>query len=377
VRPRVLEDGTHLQRNPEEVGMKYDVFWANGTRFNMYSPTLRGELAALINLRDGNGGNFATFQTAGANAPTVDSGPPNVLTMHFAPGSRVDMGQTGSIAVRNPASGVITHFHYDAFELVFDPVTGAPVSGRFTLVDDTATAAAFTGSSEITIGRTSNYMGIPYFKARLNEMVRTLAAAFNKGQRLNGEEIAGVIGHLHGFDLNGLTGIGSDDALLTALMLGYRNEAGAFQTWDGNPTDFNYFNITAENFSVNPMLLSQPHLLRLSGYADTLPSGHHMVLSWANIKEDRGLFREGRLGDFIAAITGDLGVTGRQAESFSRSYGELMVTIDNQRRAVSSVSLDEEVAFMIQHQLVFQAAARLFSVIDGIYDTMINRMGSW
>jgi len=110
---------------------------------------------------------------------------------------------------------------------------------------------------------------------------------------------------------------------------------------------------------------------------DSVPFDNRLVHSWGNIVTDRSLFREGRLGDFIAAITGDLGVTGRQAENFSRSYGELMVTIDNQRRQVSGVSLDEEVAFMIQHQMVFQATARLFTTIDNIYDVLINRMGSW
>jgi flagellar hook-associated protein 1 FlgK len=216
-------------------------------------------------------------------------------------------------------------------------------------------------------------MGVPYFMSRLNDMARTLAAAFNEGRRLDGTSIQGVIGHFSvsgpgqtTFDLNGNAG---------ALLLGNAG-FGSNWGWDGSTT-FNYFNITANNFAVNPAILSNPRMLALAGSIDKLPSHNTVVESWSDINTYRGLFREGRLGDFIASITGDLGITGRQAENFARSYDELIVTIDNQRRSVSGVSVDEEVAFMIQHQIVFQAAARLFSVIDGIYDTLINRVGRW
>ena len=494
VRPRQLDDGTSIRRNPEEQGVMYDIYWSNGNRFNMFSPSLRGELAGLIHLRDGNGGNHAmgivggtvtapaqpafgnialplpagtysitvngttidvtgmtqaqiiaainaesaatgvnasviggqlrlttTATGAGAalaasvthpggtDAMTVTAGtaaviapPPQFVTdvttmvppvtppfadpsgyavrIAFGPNSRVDMGTTGMIQVHD-VNGVIHNIRYTDFRLEFDDA-GRPVSGVFNLyppdmqVTDQATGVTttvdrFATGTQIAIGRTTSYMGIPYFKARLNELARTLAAAFNEGRRLDGTDVPDVIGHIDGFDLNGNTGLGS-----SAFILGHRDANGQFVQWDGTGT-FNYFNITADNFIVNPELLRNPDMLRVSQVPDSVPFDNRLALSWANVATDRGLFREGRLGDFIAAITGDLGVTGRQAENFSRSYGELMVTIDNQRRMVSGVSMDEEVAFMVQHQLVFQAAARLFSVIDGIYDTMINRMGSW
>jgi len=300
----------------------------------------------------------------------------------------VDMSTTGMIQVRDNV-GVVHNIRYTDFRLEFD-IDGRPISGVFNLhppdvhMPDTANPGttipnpnlfATANIQEITIGRTTTYMGIPYFKSRLNELARTFAAAFNEGRRLDGSDIAGVIGHMHGFDLNGLTGF-EGYGHLSSLMMGYLSANGQFSAWNGLET-FNYFNITAENFMVNPELLRRPELLRVSEMPDSVPFDNRLVHAWGNIVTDRSLFREGRLGDFIAAITGDLGVTGRQAENFSRSYGELMVTIDNQRRQVSGVSLDEEVAFMIQHQMVFQASARLFTTIDNIYDTLINRMGSW
>ncbi|MDR2168014.1 MAG: flagellar hook-associated protein FlgK [Clostridiales bacterium] len=369
VRPRTTDDGDAIRRNPEELHTKYDVFWSNGRRFNMYSPTLRGELAGLIHLRDGNGGQFATFQgtptftPADPGIPGDPDNPPTPPTvrMQFAENSRVDMGTTGIINI----NGV--EFRYTNFEL---DLSVWPPTGIFELLPaDNPTAGHFASADGITIGRTTSYLGIPYFMARLNEMARTVAAAFNEGRRLDGSDIPGVMGHIEGYDLEGNRGIGPGAFLLSFM------DGNNFVNW-GDP-NFHYFNITADNFHVNPTLMRNPSLMRLTTDPGSLPSQPVVVQSWANIKTDRGLFREGRLGDFVAAITGDLGVVGRQAVNFARSYGELMVTIENQREAVRGVNLDEEVAQMIQHQMVFQAAARLFSVIDGIYDTMINRMGNW
>ena len=391
VRPRQLDDGTSIARNPEEVGIMYDIFWSNGSRFNMYSPNLSGELAGLIHLRDGNGGNFATMN----NTPLTMTSPifpipstspgggpflipsTHQIRLEFGPNSRVDMGTTGMIQVRD-ATGTIRNVRYTEFHLEFD-AAGRPYAGVFNLYAPDITslpADPFIAPSEIVIGRTTSYMGIPYFMARLNELARTFAAALNEGRRLDGSDIAGVMGHMHGFDLNGITGFDpADYADLSALVLGYQRGAN-FSHWDGTGV-FNYFNITAANFMVNPELLRRPELLRVSENPDSIPFDNRLALSWGNIATDRNLFRQGRLGDFIASITGDVGVTGRQAENFTRSYTELMTTIDNQRRAISGVSLDEEVAMMVQHQMVFQASARLFTIIDNLYDTLINRMGSW
>jgi len=371
VRPRVLpSDPTiTIARNPEELHGMYDVFWSNGSRFNMYSPSLRGELAGLIHLRDGNGGNHARFQTAATgSAPVFDSGT-GQLQMFFEPNSRVDLGHTGMITIRQ-ANGVNRHFHYTAFELTFN-ADGSVAYGTFQLYPGDLVpdpTAAFAGAMTASSGQTTSYMGIPYFMARLDELTRTLVRAFNQGEYLDGRPIPGVNGHTSGFDLNGNLGLD---------LLGFTDALGNWQPFEPGIGGPNFFAITASNFSINPAILSDPRLLALSTNLDSLPSNGLIVQSWGNIKTDRGLFREGRLGDFISAITGDLGITARQAENFQRSYTELMVTIENQRFAVMGVNMEEEVAAMLQHQLVFQAAARLFGIIDGIYDTLINRMGNW
>lgn len=44
------------RRNPHDADGLYQISFANGRSFNMYSPSLNGELKGLIDMRDGNGG---------------------------------------------------------------------------------------------------------------------------------------------------------------------------------------------------------------------------------------------------------------------------------------------------------------------------------
>ena len=75
------------------------------------------------------------------------------------------------------------------------------------------------------------------------------------------------------------------------------------------------------------------------------------------------------------------GVIGEMAVATQESYGKLssataiQQTVDFNRQAVSSVSLDEEFTLMIQYQHAYNAAARNITVIDEMLDRIINGMG--
>ena len=367
---RVDSNGNNILMNPEEPPRMYDIVWGGGRPFNMHSQSLSGELAGLIQMRDGNGANHTHVTTHGSPllgwpGPPAPAMPLNTTAWHanFNTSLRTDIGSTGIVTARH-ADGRVVHIRYSAMSYTGGwPPTGAYLA----LYDDDLPAGWNATDWTLTIGETTNHMGIPYFKARLNELARTLARAFNEGRHLlNNDDIVGLNGgHLDGIDLNGDPG---------SILLTYIDALGNPQSWAAG---FNYFNITATNFVVNPDLLRDPSLLALTTDGTDLPDGHDIVMGWLNLTDNRSLFREGRLGDFLSAITGDLGITSMRAINFSRSYGDLLNTIDNQRFAVKGVSMDEEVTSMIQHQLVFQAAARLLTIIDSIYDTTINRMGNW
>ena len=352
--------------NPEEPPRMYDIFWANGARFDMYSPTLQGGLSGLIQLRDGNGANHVrvtSHSPAAWPVPPAPAQPPGTMAWHvdFNTGFRTDIGSSGFVTARHP-DGRIMQIRYTEMSYT----GGWPPTGAHLALHSDDLPADWGPAWSLTIGETTNYMGIPYFMSRLNELARTLARAFNEGRHLlNNDDIVGLAGgHIHGFDLDRNAG---------QWLLAYNG----FDFGSSTAASFNYFNITATNFTVNPQIMNSPALMALTSNPNFVPSGYDIIKGWTSLTENRSLFREGRLGDFLSSITGDLGIVAREATRFGQSYAEIVVTTDNRRRSVSGVNLDEEGISMIQHQLVFNAAARLLTVIDEIYDTTINRLGNW
>lgn len=48
--------------------------------------------------------------------------------------------------------------------------------------------------------------------------------------------------------------------------------------------------------------------------------------------------------------------------------------IENERMSMSSVSMDEEFSYMLKYQYAYSSSARMITVLDGMLDTLINRM---
>jgi flagellar hook-associated protein 1 FlgK len=71
----------------------------------------------------------------------------------------------------------------------------------------------------------------------------------------------------------------------------------------------------------------------------------------------------------------DLGVKGQEAARMVDNQELLTSQLDSRRQAVSSVSLDEEMANMVRFQQAYNAAARLITAVDDMLDILINRTG--
>ena len=366
---KAVENGSiyGMSYNPEDVDGLYDVYWTNAnTKFNLYSPGLTGELKGLIDLRDGNNANYSmNMGYSGYTAAT------NELVLSMDPAdTRVDLNPSGGIlSVFDPATGRTTEYRYTKYE--YDPQTK---EGTFTMLDaDDPDIANFgTGGKVITSGQTVAYKGIPYYMSRLNDLARTFAMAFNEGKYMDGTVMKDVIGHVDGYNANGKN--------LGTLFFTYLDyTTGKEALYDPNPltSTFNIYNITADNFRVNEELFKHPDLLAAAKAGTGDISDNNVLLSMLKIRTDRSLFLEGTLMDFIIGMTGELGIDVKQAKSFETSYTEVTVTIDNQRMSISGVDVNEEMVAMLKYQQQYQAAAKLINVIDGIYDTLVNRLGNF
>ncbi|WP_088070582.1 flagellar hook-associated protein FlgK [Gottfriedia luciferensis] len=78
---------------------------------------------------------------------------------------------------------------------------------------------------------------------------------------------------------------------------------------------------------------------------------------------------------FYQGVIGGMGVQSQEAERLMTNSGILVDSVDQNRKSVSSVSLDEEMTDMVKFQHAYNAAARNITAIDEMLDKIINGMG--
>jgi flagellar hook-associated protein FlgK len=318
------------------------------------------------------------------------------LVLTFDPNDgRIDFDEKGGVMRITTPSGVVEEYRYTSasVEYVRDPVSGAITEMRATItvpaarnvpqhrINDVNDPTVRSGAS---LGNTTAYKGLPYYMSKLNEFARTFAMAMNEGKNLRGEVLSGVFGHLNGYNAHG-NNVG-DNGLPTlfftyiegASQMEFNGTFGADGIFVPDGT-FNIFKINGKNFHVNRELLEEPALMNTA----TMPkneggeSDNRLAFGMLQIYHDKRLFRQGNIMDFINGTAGELGIDLQQAKKFELNYIDVVTGVQNQRLSVSGVSLNEEMTDMVRWQQQFNAAARLVNAIDGIYDTLINRLGAF
>lgn len=84
---------------------------------------------------------------------------------------------------------------------------------------------------------------------------------------------------------------------------------------------------------------------------------------------------DGTLGQFYSRSVSDLAQALSTATARASDQDKIQQLVRNQRDSVSGVSLDEEMADLVRFQRAFQASSRVFSVVDDLLDTIVNRLG--
>ncbi|MCR3920908.1 MAG: flagellar hook-associated protein FlgK [Firmicutes bacterium] len=78
--------------------------------------------------------------------------------------------------------------------------------------------------------------------------------------------------------------------------------------------------------------------------------------------------------NFYKDLIARLGVDSQESSRMSENQQSLIHMMQERKESISGVSLDEELANMIQFQLAYQASARMITAFDELFDTVINRM---
>ncbi len=357
--PREFKD------NQNDVEGLYEIEWDNGQRFDMRSNTLGGSLQALLEVRDGNN----QFNLRGK----VDAQKgENYILMS-------DTNINSQEKLNIPETGVITvgdrDYAYTGFEVTEE-------DGKYVYnfeLEDYVEADASGDMGQI--GESINYKGIPYYMEQLNEFVRSYAKAVN--------DI-----HRSGQDLNGNSGMdfftATDKISGTDYAFGPLQDSGDSTYYDynrfdsktgsyyeelteGEPNYGYYYLMTAENFTVNEALISDPNLVSTTKDITNGTEANDIVKKLLALKDDKTLL--GTPEGFFQTLVAEIGIDTDKAATFAESQSNILTSITNQRLSVSGVDVDEEAMNLVRYQNAYNLSAKVITVMDEIYDKLINYMG--
>lgn len=152
--------------------------------------------------------------------------------------------------------------------------------------------------------------------------------------------------------------------------------------------------ITAANIRVNPEI--QDNLANIAASMRTeqitvngvvtekvLQGNGDLALLIASLAEGKfdysaqngAITNEGTFGGYLQSVIAQLGTDSDDAYRMVQNGTLLSDHADSMRQAVSSVSLDEEMADMIKFQHAYSASSRVITTIDEMLDKLINGTG--
>ena len=82
------------------------------------------------------------------------------------------------------------------------------------------------------------------------------------------------------------------------------------------------------------------------------------------------------LGDLLRGVNSRIGAAVATATRDQATATAALSGADARRSSANGVNVDEEMVDLVKFQHQYQAAARVISMADGFFDTIINRMGA-
>ncbi|MBO5209670.1 MAG: flagellar hook-associated protein FlgK [Lachnospiraceae bacterium] len=338
--------------NQTDIDGLYDIVWSHGTEFGLYNESMYGELRGLIQMRDGNNGEYfnGTVTDVAYNKETTTV---TIATTadYLNSMSKCNLSDTGgTINIGN------TVYYYTDWSYNGD--------GKYSFVIDNikSDTPLITGKKgkEASIGACVEYQGVPYYMEQMNEWLRDFAQTvnniFTEGVTSEGED-AGIL----------FTGdyVTTDGQFTEAELNDYRKNGKG------------YYYLTAGNFAVNNDLIESPGLLGTRSDASNGVEECKQVEKVISMMTDTNqfVFRGRDAGGFLECVLSDAALNASDANTFYDTYLSLEVSIENQRTSISGVDEDEEAVNLVKYQNSYTLASKMISTLTEVYDRLILETG--
>lgn len=360
--------------NQTDVDGLYDIVWSNGLDFSLYNASMGGELRGLIEMRDGNNGEY--FKGTATNVSFQNSFSTVTIKtteMHLQNMTKCNLSDTGGVI--NIGNQL---YYYTAWSYNGD--------GTYTFtVDNKKSDRPLTAEKtwmEASTGGEINYQGVPYYMKQMNEWVRDFAKKVN--------DIFKV----------GLTAEDPPKKADILFTADYVRQDGQYtqKELDGsapNGENTGYYNLTAGNVTLLDAVVKNPDLLgtradidKNTGVGTKPPEGdgvdeiegkEQCDQVWAVISlltdTNQFSFRGRDAGGFLECILSDATLNASNAETFYTTYFSLETNIDNQRTSISGVDEDEEAMNLVKYENSYTLASKMINVLTEVYDRLILQTG--
>jgi flagellar hook-associated protein 1 FlgK len=130
-----------------------------------------------------------------------------------------------------------------------------------------------------------------------------------------------------------------------------------------------------ELIAVDQNILNDIDRIAAAGNKNGVPGDNTNALELAAVKSRYYEDISGTFNDFYGSLISRIGIDSQEAGRMADSQEFIVSQLDQRRKEVSGVSLDEEMAKMIMHQHAYSAAARVITAVDQMIDTVVNKMG--
>lgn len=341
-----------------DIAGLYDIKWSNGTDFGMYNGYMGGELSGLIQMRDGNNGEYFNGEVSKVN---FDKDGNSLVSIKVTADYLVDLNKStlndgGVINIGN------TLYTYDSWS--FDSNTNT-YTFRLPkdLNDEVVTQEKL--HKEASVNSNVEFKGIPYYQAQLNEWVRQFSKTFNN-----------IITQDDAVDENGNPGVILFTAnLANASQAKFRNEdsiTGILST----DSDC-YRQMTAGNFGINKVLLENADRLATHTNASEGQDKYDVLEQLMDLRSNEKVlsFRGGSAQDFLESILADVALNTERAITFRDNAEAKALAVNNQRESISGVDNDEEAVKLVKFQNAYNLSSKVIQVLTEIYDRLILETG--
>ncbi len=169
--------------------------------------------------------------------------------------------------------------------------------------------------------------------------------------------------------------IGDLDNLASTLISKVNTLHSAGYGLDGSTTGLNFFSgSNSSDIGVEQTIDEDVSLIAAS--TDGSPGNGSNALAISDLANQLTMNdNSATFGDFYQSMMGNLGILSQEASQNYTNASLLQNQLENHRQSVAGVSLDEEMANMINYQHSFEAAARIINTVDEMMNTIINQMG--